>query len=65
MATDKSINIRQVEATEKLAATLTEIERKIAELRAGLDEVKALLSKPETKFQQTSREVSSRQRGGQ
>lgn len=65
MATDKSINIRQVEATEKLAVALTEIERKMAELKAGLDEVKALLSKPETKFQQANREVSNRQRGGQ
>jgi len=44
MATDKSINIRQVEATERLAVALTEIDSKLAKLSADVAALKALLS---------------------
>jgi len=64
MATDKSINIRQVEATEKLAVALTEIDSKLAKLSADVAALKALLSaKPETKFQAASSQVAARQGG--
>ena len=61
MATDKSINIRQVEATEKLAAALAMIEQQIAELKADVSAVKALLAGG--KFQEANRQVSTRQGG--
>ena len=61
MATDKSINIRQVEATEKLAVALTEIDSKLAKLTADVAALKALLVKPESKFQVTSSQVAARQ----
>jgi len=65
MATDKSINIRQVEATEKLAVALTEIDSKLGKLSADVAALKALLSaKPESKFQTDSNQVASRHRSG-
>jgi hypothetical protein len=59
MATDKSINIRQVEATEKLALELAEIKAMLAEVKALLTATK----QPETKLQDADRQVSPRQGG--
>lgn len=55
MATDKSINIRQAEATEKLAASLAKIEAELAEIKAMLS------GRLETKLETVSQQVRRRQ----
>jgi hypothetical protein len=63
MATDKSINIRQAEATEKLAVALADIQQILKELKTDLDELKSLAKVPqgsETKFEAANRQIRSR-----
>jgi len=55
MATDKSINIKQMEATEKLAVTLAEINEKMAALQAGMDQLLARLKPLESASNQVAR----------
>jgi hypothetical protein len=62
MATDKSLNIRDIKVKEQTAADITELNRKFDELKAQLDRIEAALSavktEPTTKMQEASRSVT-------
>ncbi len=44
MATDKSLNIRQTQATESLAQALIEVNERLEAIEATLDGIKAAMS---------------------
>lgn len=63
MATDKSLNIRDIKAKEETAAALAELAKQYAELKARLDRIEqalAELSKPATKLQEASRSTAKK-----
>lgn len=77
MATDKSINIRQTQATESLADALKEVRDQLKAIRADLDELKAALVgnkpsantstssrwNPPTKLEEAGQSVAKKQSG--
>lgn len=75
MATDKSINIRQTQATESLADALKEVRDQLKAIRADLDQLKAAVivgAKVQTstsgsftpsKLETASRNVATKQSG--
>lgn len=60
MATEKSLNIRQIKATETLAAELAELRQAMARIEAGLAELKAMLAEMArpSKLEQASQAVN-------
>ena len=67
MATDKSLNLRQLKTTEEISAAIARIDATMAAMQAALEEIRVslgLLAKPapvaQTKLQEASRSVVGR-----
>ena len=68
MATDKSINIRQTQATESIAEALIEVNERLKVIEATLDGIKAAMSgvkqpQPQGKLEAASQSVTKKYPG--
>lgn len=62
MATDKSLNIRQMKATEEVAAALAEMRTRLEAMESQLNRIEAALGQltQPSKLQETSRSAAKK-----
>lgn len=63
MASDKSLNIRDIKAKEETAAAMTELRQRLEAMQAQLERIEAAmadLSRPATKLQEAARSTVTR-----